>query len=45
MSMSKVEQEIASDLGFGIVPNLFSTAKDNPDVQHALWSAFRNIVL
>lgn len=45
MSMSKVEQEIASDLGFGIVPNLFSRAKDNPDVQHALWSAFRNIVL
>ncbi len=41
----KVEHEIASELGFGIVPNLFSTAKANPDVQLALWSAFRNIVL
>lgn len=41
----RVEQEIASDLGFGIVPNLFGAARDNPDVQLALWSAFRNIVL
>jgi alkylhydroperoxidase family enzyme len=41
----KLDQEIASDLGFGIVPNLFSTADKNPDVKLALWRAFRHIVL
>jgi len=40
-----IEQEIANELGFGIVPNLFQAAETNPDVQRALWDAFKNIVL
>lgn len=42
---TRVRQEIASELGFGIVPNLFGVADKNADVQRALWYAFRHIVL
>jgi alkylhydroperoxidase family enzyme len=45
MTATNVPQEIASELGFGIVPNLFAEADDNPEVQRALWEAFRYIVL
>lgn len=38
-------QEIIGELGFGIVPNLFSAADPNPEVQTALWKAFRHTVL
>ncbi len=40
-----VSQEIAGELGFGVVPNMFAAADGNPEVQAALWSAFRHIVL
>ena len=40
-----VTQEIAGELGFGVVPNMFSEAGVNPETQLALWSAFRHIVL
>lgn len=45
MTATNVTQEIASELGFGIVPNLFAAANANPEVQQALWSAFRHTVL
>jgi len=45
MDATNMPQEIASELGFGIVPNLFAEAEVNPEVQTALWSAFRHIVL
>ena len=45
MTVTSTQQEIASELGFGIVPNLFATAEINPEVQTALWSAFRHLVL
>lgn len=45
MTATGIQQEIASELGFGIVPNLFAVADTNPEVQTALWSAFRNLVL
>lgn len=45
MTTTNVQQEIASELGFGIVPNLFAAAEVNPEVQTALWTAFRNLVL
>jgi alkylhydroperoxidase family enzyme len=37
--------EIAEELGFGVVPNLFAAADPNPEVQTALWKAFRHTVL
>lgn len=40
-----VTQEIVGELGFGVVPNLFAAADDNPEVRLALWKAFRHIVL
>lgn len=40
-----VPQEIASELGFGVVPNLFAEADETPEVQLALWEAFRHVVL
>ena len=43
--MNDVEQEISSELGFGSVPNLFAEATDNPEMQTALWKAFRHTVL
>lgn len=45
MTATNVPQEIASELGFGIVPNLFTAADTNPEVQRALWEAFRHTVL
>ncbi len=45
MTAIRTQQEIASELGFGVVPNLFATAEVNPEVQTALWSAFRHVVL
>lgn len=45
MAAENVPQEIAGELGFGIVPNLFAEAATSPDVQFALWKAFRHIVL
>ena len=44
-SRDDVTQEIASELGFGIVPNLFAEADGAPEVQLALWRAFRHVVL
>lgn len=41
----EVRQEIADELGFGIVPNLFSAADTSKDVQVALWRAFQHVVL
>lgn len=38
-------QEIAEGLGFGFVPNLFAAADANPEVQTALWQAFRHTML
>ena len=38
-------QEITDELGFGMVPNLFSAAAPNTEVQTALWKAFRHTVL
>lgn len=40
-----VTQEIVDELGFGVVPNVFAAAEGNPEVQLALWKAFRHIVL
>ena len=45
VTVTGIQQEIASELGFGIVPNLFAAAETNPEVQTALWSAFRHLVL
>ena len=43
--MTDIEREISSELGFGMVPNLFAEASDNPELQTALWKAFRHTVL
>ena len=45
MTKGSVTQQIASELGFGVVPNMFAAADGNPEVQLALWSAFRHSVL
>lgn len=37
--------EIIDELGFGFVPNLFAEADSAPNVQNALWNAFREIML
>jgi len=37
--------EIVDELGFGIVPNIFSVADAAPEAQTGLWQAFRRIVL
>ena len=42
---SSTPQEITDELGFGMVPNLFSAATPNGEVQTALWKAFRHTVL
>lgn len=43
--MTEIEKEISSELGFGMVPNLFAEADDVPEMQTALWKAFRHTVL
>lgn len=43
--MSTTPKEIIEELGFGMVPNLFSTADVNEDVQTGLWQPFRHLVL
>ena len=40
-----VTREIADELGFGVVPNVFKAADGLPEAQLALWTAFRHIVL
>lgn len=45
VTRDEVTQEIASELGFGVVPNLFAEADAAPEVQLALWKAFRHVVL
>jgi alkylhydroperoxidase family enzyme len=45
MSVESVPQEITNELGFGIVPNLFTEADVAPEAQTALWKAFRHTVL
>lgn len=40
-----VTQEIVNELGFGVVPNVFAAADGLPEVQLALWKAFRHVVL
>lgn len=42
---SATPQEIVSELGFGVVPNVFGVAQVNEDVQTGLWKAFRHLVL
>lgn len=37
--------EIVAELGFGIVPRVFDRAAGNLDVETALWTAFRHVVL
>lgn len=41
----KVYEEIRSELGFGIVPNLFKAMAGNPAVLTTRWNEFRSIVL
>lgn len=43
--MDPLEREIATELGFGFVPNIFAAAREVPEVQTALWKAFRHVVL
>ncbi len=43
MSKDTVE-EIIDELGFGVVPNVFSYSKSS-DIQIALWKAFRHVIL
>ena len=43
--MTDTRTEIVDELGFGIVPNLFTAADANPEVQTGLWKAFRHVVL
>ncbi|BAW02586.1 hypothetical conserved protein [Thermus thermophilus] len=43
--MGETEREIVEELGFGMVPNAFAWAREVPEVQTALWKAFRHVVL
>ncbi|MER3555515.1 MAG: carboxymuconolactone decarboxylase [Thermus sp.] len=43
--MNPIRQEIETELGFGMVPNIFAYAAGAPEAQTALWKAFRHIVL
>lgn len=40
-----VYEEIRSELGFGIVPNLFKSMAINPDFLEATWKKFRSVIL
>jgi alkylhydroperoxidase family enzyme len=42
--MEALNREIAEELGFGVVPNIFAYAQSE-DLRTALWKAFRHIVL
>lgn len=44
-AQEQIAQEIIGELGFGAVPNMFKAAALNPEVQTALWKAFRHTVL
>jgi uncharacterized peroxidase-related enzyme len=40
-----VYEEILTDLGFGIVPNLFKSMAINPEILEANWKKFRGTIL
>lgn len=40
-----IYEEIQTELGFGIVPNLFKSMSINPDFLEATWHKFRSIIL
>ena len=40
-----VYEEIRTELGFGMVPNLFKSMASNPDFLEASWKKFRSIIL
>lgn len=40
-----VYDEILTELGFGIVPNLFKSMATNPDFLEASWKQFRGVIL
>jgi len=40
-----VYEEILTELGFGIVPNLFKSMSINPDLLEANWKKFRSTIL
>lgn len=44
-NLNALKQEIERDLGFGMVPNVFTFAYPSPDVAQALWTSFRNVML
>ncbi|OCR00867.1 carboxymuconolactone decarboxylase [Oscillatoriales cyanobacterium USR001] len=41
----EVYEEILTELGFGIVPNLFKSMAVNPDILEANWKKFRSTIL
>ena len=43
--MRETEREIVAELGLGLVPNAFAWASEVPEVQTALWKAFRHVIL
>jgi uncharacterized peroxidase-related enzyme len=40
-----VYEEIRTELGFGMVPNLFKSMASNPDFLEASWKKFRSVIL
>lgn len=43
--VKSVYEEIRTELGFGMVPNLFKSMSLNPDFLEATWKKFRSIIL
>jgi uncharacterized peroxidase-related enzyme len=43
--VKEVYDEILSELGFGIIPNIFKTMAINPDILEANWKKFRSTML
>ncbi len=44
-SVKAVYEEIQTELGFGIVPNLFKSMAISPDFLEANWKKFRSVIL
>ncbi|MGF1536739.1 MAG: carboxymuconolactone decarboxylase family protein [Elainellaceae cyanobacterium] len=43
--ITSIYEQISTELGFGVVPNLFKSMAVNPDFLEANWHKFRSIIL
>jgi AhpD family alkylhydroperoxidase len=45
VKVKEVYDQILSELGFGIIPNMFKSMAINPDILEANWKKFRSTIL